>query len=299
LCLIYNNLKQSKIFDQVVISFFSFTKLILVGVVVFTLASFFALAQTKSDFGVAYSYKIIDENFEYGDIVSYDKETGIHNLSKKTSDRNMFGVAVEAPVLLFRSSDENKVPVVQSGKVLVNVTTLNGPIKVGDYVTSSSLSGKGQKALGKNIYVLGFALESFGDKSNIKDNNVLSGKIMVMLNIEEKKDTSLGGGLNIPLFGNDENKGLGRDSGDSSSGAEGGGRVNAIKYTIAAIIAIASIFIALRNFMTVVNKGVISVGRNPLAKSSVWSIVVFNTMIALVISVVGIFLSLIIISLPF
>ncbi len=292
-------MKQSKIFDQIVISFFSFTKLILVGVVVFTLASFFALAQTKSDFGVAYSYKIADESFEYGDIVSYDKKTGLHSLSKKSSDKNMFGVAVEDPVLLFRSGEKNKVPVVQSGRVLVNVTTLNGPIKIGDYITSSDIPGKGQKASGENIYVLGSALESFGDKEKAKGGDILFGKIMIILNIEERKDISSSGGLNIPLFSSDENKGLGVDPGDGSSSGEGGSKVSAIKYIVAAIIAIVSIFIALRNFMTVVNKGVVSVGRNPLAKTSVWSIVVLNTIIALVISIIGIFLSLVIISLPF
>jgi len=297
----FNNLKQSKIFNQKKFLFFSFTKLVVFTIAVFIFSPLFSQAQTRGDFGVAYSYKIIDENFEYGDIISYDKGKGIYSLSKKNSDSNMFGVAVEDPVLLFRSGDEKKVPIVQSGKALVNVTTLNGPIKTGDYITTSSLPGKGQKASGKNIYVLGFALESFGNEADTeKDNKILSGKVLVMLNVEEKKDASSGSGLNIPFFGGEENKGLGVDAGDGSgSESDGDGKVNAIKYTVAAIIAIASIFIALRNFMTVVKKGVVSVGRNPLAKSSVWSIVVLNTIIALVISVIGIFLSLIVISLPF
>lgn len=295
-------MKKHKFFGKFFVLIRYFSKPVLVGVFGFLLLiPFFVLAQTKSDFGVAYSYNIIDESFEYGDIISYDKESGVYSLSKTISDANIFGVAVESPVLLFRSGEEGKTPIVQSGKALVNVTTRNGPIKTGDYITSSSIPGKGEKATGENVYVLGFALEPFGESAtSASAGEVLSGKVTVMLNIEEKKDTSSGGGLNIPLFGSAKGVGLGTGSNDGGTGAgDGLSRSSIIKYAVAALITIASIFIALRNFMAVINKGITSVGRNPLAKSSVWSIVVFNTIIALVIGIIGIFLSLIIISLPF
>ena len=297
----HNTLKQRKAFDQFFIFEDHLSKLAFLGVLfVFVFSPLFVSAQIKSDFGVAYTYSIIDENFDYGDIISYDKDTGVHSLSKVDSDSNMFGVAVETPVLLFRAGSESGVPIIQSGKALVNVTTSNGPIRVGDYITSSSIPGKGQRADGKNVFVLGFAMESFGEGVDIKSGEVLSGKIMVMLNIEEIKDASVGAstdnGLNIPFIVGSGSAGPG--DGGSQAG-DGSGGVNIIKYSIAALIAITSIFIALRNFMSVINKGIVSVGRNPLAKSSVWSIVVFNTIIALVISIIGIFLSLIIISLPY
>ncbi len=296
----YKNLNQSNTLRSKISSlFFTLAELFLAVFFILVLSFNSVFAQIKSDFGVAYSYKIIDENVEYGDIISYDKEKGLLYSSKKDADKNMFGVVVEDPILLFRTDGEGRMPIVQSGKVLVNVTTINGPIKKGDYISSSAISGKGKKASLEDGYVLGFALESFGDGLKVQEGKIVSGKVLVMVGIEEKKNKeNLENSLKIPLFNSDENKGLGKDSGGGNSLNSKSG-VNTIKYTVAAIVAIAFIFIALRNFMTVVNKGVVSVGRNPLAKSSVWSIVVLNTIIALVISVIGIFLSLIIISLPF
>src|SRR3972149_5460851 len=73
--------------------------------------------------------------------------------------------------------------IANTGEINVNVTTINGPIKVGDYVSSSEIPGKGQKASEFTGYMLGVALASFGEKDGIelvsKDKKLRSGQVIV------------------------------------------------------------------------------------------------------------------------
>src|SRR3989338_5684658 len=114
-------------------------------------------AQT-SDIEATSVYEIADADAQEGDIV-VTTDKGLVRASK-SFDNKMLGVITETPVLVFRSNDEKGKPVIRSGTANVNVTTLNGPIKYGDYITSSTISGKGQKAF-ESGYVIGVALAEF------------------------------------------------------------------------------------------------------------------------------------------
>ncbi len=252
----------------------------------------------KSDLNVALTYTITDDNVLFGDIISYDKKNGVYSLSRKVGDEDIFGITVENPVLVLRT-ETNKIPVVRSGQVLVNVTLEGGPIQPGDNITSSDVPGKGQKVVKKDSYILGVALEPFDEKTEgvkteiIDGKNIVTGSIKVLLDVGiAASDSSTD--KSIPflneLVSNSEGGKVG-----IFGGIEDETKVNIIKYIIAALIAFGAIFAAFKNFMSAVDRSIISIGRNPLAKSSVWSVIILNSIVALMIGVVGIFISVIIV----
>jgi len=110
--------------------------------------AFSVKAQTSNVFNgnsIAQTYIISGGTPVSGDIISFDKETQKFNLSEIEGDSKLFGVVVNNPVLVLNFTD-NGMPIARSGEVLVNVTTLGGVIRAGDLITSSKISGKGQKA---------------------------------------------------------------------------------------------------------------------------------------------------------
>jgi len=62
-----------------------------------------------------------------------------------------------------------------------------------------------------------------------------------------------------------------------------------IRYVLSGLIAAISLTFAFRSFMSDANYGVISIGRNPRAKSSIQSLVFFNAILALAIASAGLF----------
>jgi len=116
------------------------------------------------------------EDFELGEIVVETEKGAIQ--SAKPYDPKLLGVVVpqegfistpkELKDELMKGDkvieDFNVVPVAHLGKVEVKVSTINGPIEVGDAITSSEIPGVGMKAT-KPGKVVGMALEKF-DSNN-------------------------------------------------------------------------------------------------------------------------------------
>src|SRR3990167_2519701 len=103
-----------------------------------------------------------------------------NSLCNRAYDPNTFGVVVIEPALSFETveKDAQTVPVVTSGKVYVNVSSINGTIVAGDFITSSLKPGVGQKAI-KSGFVLGTAMEDYTESDPEK-----VGKILVLVTIK-------------------------------------------------------------------------------------------------------------------
>ena len=69
-----------------------------------------------------------------------------------------------------------------------------------------------------------------------------------------------------------------------------------IRYVLAALVAIITITINFRTFGRNITKGIESIGRNPLAKGAIQSMIILNIIMITIVSVSGILLSLVIIS---
>lgn len=251
----------------------------------------FVFGQTSS-FSIVSTYDIADEFVSEGDIVSFDPVLSTYSVSGVTSDEQMFGVVQNNPVVVFRTS-EGRVPIAQFGETFVNVTTLNGPIHIGDLITTSDILGKGQRFDAESGYVLGVALESFteeeGESTIEFDDKIISvGSIFVLLDIENIQDEDSEVGISPTVIITepiDETAGTLRIA-------------TVFQYVIATIFAAVSLFLVFRNFGPNLREGVISVGRNPLAKASIQSMVTFNMLLILTISITALLVSLVIILIP-
>lgn len=262
-------------------------------VILSTLAIPSAAYAQFGDTTIAKTYLISGDAAEFGDLVSFDRTTQTFHLTQEVGDPNLFGVAVTNPVIVFRTSTEG-VPLVNSGEVYVQVTTANGPISAGDYITSSVIPGKGQKANPSTSFIVGTALDSFpttsiGTSTTASTSTVNGSSIRVLLAIGPKADT-------------EGSTGTGTGTGGASSGATSDINIlgvstplaTLIKYALAALVVVGSMYIAFRNFGSNMKDSIISVGRNPLAKTSIQSMVVLNTVLIVLVSVVGLFIGLLI-----
>src|SRR5258708_20619611 len=132
--------------------------------------------------GVAISVPLIEQGVVNGDIVC--SAPNGYSLCKNGYDSSMYGIVDENPVAFISNGAlSNFHLVISTGEVLVRVTTINGKIKVGDYITSSENVGVGQLA-DKTGYVLGRALEAYNEADTKK-----IGTIKVSVNIHAKIDT--------------------------------------------------------------------------------------------------------------
>jgi hypothetical protein len=132
-------------------------------------------AEYRAD--IAEYYPVEDLSIEPGDLVriksgalenlggilldgNYITEKYLVEKTTKLYDPLMIGVISKSPAMTLGEGGENKRPVALVGKVPVKVTTKNGEIKIGDYLTSSDIPGVAMKAT-KPGRVIGIALESY------------------------------------------------------------------------------------------------------------------------------------------
>lgn len=257
----------------------------------------YAVPTVRAEFaetGIATTYTIIDKAAEDGDIVSLTDQKDKLGLSAVAYDEKMFGVYVVHPLIVIRNVGHPS-PIVRSGEVMVNVTTVNGDIAIGDYITTSELPGKGQKSTDPTGYVLGIALEPFtqenGTLIDALGKEAAIGKIRVSMGIGPSTPfiQKVSGGF---LGGLQYTSSLFLYAVTTSKQTE-----RLIRYILAIIIAVTSIGVSFRSFGRNVTKGIESIGRNPLAKSSIQSMIIINVILIGLVSIGGIVLSLIIISL--
>lgn len=234
-------------------------------------------------------YEIADAEAIAGDIV-VTADTGLVRASK-SFDNKMFGVVADQPILVFRSQGSKGKPIVRSGITAVAVTTLNGPIKYGDYITSSTISGKGQKAT-QSGYVIGVAVSEFkGDNATQVDGpagQVALGKIPVAIRIEYAELTN-------PRFAGRLFGFIGSSFLQNIQDPEKFATV--IRYIAAGLVVLLSFTFGFLTFSRSIVKSVEALGRNPLAKTTIQLSMIINIALLIITGIIGIVASLLIIRL--
>lgn len=227
-------------------------------------------AQINSS-SVAISMQVNEDNLEDGSILCTTTE-GIKKCSTGY-DVGIAGVFVnEASVLINNLSLDNSKPVVSSGKAYVRVTSMNGNIKQGNFITSSEKSGLGQLA-DKSGNILGVALEEYAN-----DDKEAVGRIVVAIGIRPaivavssrgNLIETLRQGLLAPTLS----------------------PLSSLRYVLAILIAVSAFAIGFSYFGRVAKQGVESIGRNPLAGKSIQFSVVVNLILTLAIMSGGLLLA--------
>jgi F0F1-type ATP synthase membrane subunit c/vacuolar-type H+-ATPase subunit K len=246
--------------------------LVVVGVSVATVLiftnknKFYANAQVTSS-GIAFSIPVDDEDVQDGDTICTYEE-GIKRC-QNNYDPAMYGVyVINASAEITDEELESAIEVVREGVTLVRLSTVNGNIEEGDFVTSSEKAGIAQKAT-RNGYVLGTALEDYEQEDADE-----IGKVLVALNIHPAAGLTgprtnllnvLRSGLVTPLLE----------------------PLDSLRYLLAILIVILSFGLGLVYFGRIAKAGVEAVGRNPLARAMIQLSVVINIFLTVVIILVG------------
>lgn len=244
--------------------------LILVFIGIYLLLPVRVLAQDSSS-GIAVPIPIIGEAKDGAIVCSTEQGS---TLCQKAYDPGTFGVITFDPAVSFKLdiSQEDHQSVISSGKAYVLVSTLKGPIKKGDFITSSITAGVGMKAV-KSGYVLGSALQDF----NESDPNKV-GKILISVSIRPAVLSSGAGANLIELI---------REGVDAAFLTP----LAALRYVIASIIIAASVILGFLYFGKIAKSGVEAVGRNPLAGRRIQTSVVLNVILTIVIMGGGLLLA--------
>lgn len=245
-------------------------------------------AQESKGIEVTSVYEIADTDAVEGDIVTATEKGLVR--ANIGFDPKIFGIIQEQPLLVYRTQVKGK-PVVRSGVAQVNVTTLNGPIKYGDYITSSAVLGKGQKA-SESGYVLGMALAAFdgtgAPQIDSTRGKVSLGQIPVAVRIEYAELTNprfagrLFGFIGTALLENvSDPKQIG----------------NVVRFIAAGLIILLSFTFGFLTFSRSIAKSIEALGRNPLAKTTIQLSIIINIVLLVVTAIVGIVASILIIRL--
>ena len=138
------------------------------------------LTTSVGNYDLAEDYPTKDLTIEAGDILSVDETTNGHVKKSSTEyDNSIIGIYSTKPGFKLSQLTETAVggktiPMALAGRVPVKVSTENGDIKKGDFLTSSSIPGVAMKAT-KAGQVIGKALEDYTDDG--------IGKILTFVNI--------------------------------------------------------------------------------------------------------------------
>lgn len=244
------------------------TSLTLLGLGVFavmTLMLTTVVAAQESATGVAVPIPVpTDQAVEDGMVLC---ATDVGNIPcERTYDPSTFGVLSLNPAVSFvlDVADPAMKPVMTSGKAYVLVSGIAGPIKKGDFITSSTIKGRGQKA-SKSGYILGMAMEDFDENGSDK-----LGKILITVSIRPAILSSGAGANLIDLL---------------KSGVDAAflTPMAALRYAIAAVVVGASVIFGFIYFGRSARSGVEAIGRNPMAARKIQLGVFMNVLMTMLI----------------
>lgn len=125
-----------------------------------------SIVTNNGSYDVAEDYPTRDDTLEPGDVVSIEtNERGFVRKSSGVYDYSVIGVYSSQPALRLSQDDVTlnggrAIPIALAGRVPVKVSTENGTINAGDYLTSSSTPGVAMKAKKSGI-IIGQAMEGY------------------------------------------------------------------------------------------------------------------------------------------
>ena len=247
-------------------------------------------AQTsiQSGFNFGFALPFSDSEIVPGDIIAQN-QNGELIRSTIHADESIYGVYSPDITIVYSPAGE-ETPIAIAGEARVNVTTLGGPIVVGDRITSSSIPGKGQKVSSDGGWIVGYALTPFGENDGgqmtFEEREIRQGTIAVRLAIGPGRVQPAG------YFSNmiDQIGFLLLRNVETPERSE-----KLFRFIIAAIITLVTLIICFVTFGRSITRGIEAIGRNPLAKSQIQAMIVINVVLFALVSLGGIILSLAII----
>lgn len=252
----------------------------------------FPLYVNAQDLNIANTYSITDPNIADGDVIAIDQTSGEFVRASNAPDEQFFGVYVVTPRVVFRTDPTNS-PIVREGDAFVNATTMGGPINQGDKIVVSPIAGKAQKSGEDATKSIGAALGDFQPSQqsvSYEGQEYQLGKVHVALKVEVEKSNITDYKSGVQTQTNNLAETL-----LSILTREGEDISRLLRYIIAGAVAIITVYLSFRTFGRNITKGIESIGRNPLAKVSIQSMIVLNIVLIALVTIGGVILTLIII----
>jgi hypothetical protein len=231
-----------------------------------------------------------DKALQVGTIVELSGTAKVTPASLTKLDQ-IYGVTVDPHSLSITVSDEsvaNEAYVATTGTYDVLVSSQGGPIKVGDYITVSSLDGVGMKASPDQSIVLGRATSEFDAKNNVagttelKDTtgkvvkSVTLGIITVAVDIRHnpnEKSTK----AEVPQWLQRVGEAVAEKP------------VGPLRIYLSIAITGISIVATIVMLSSGVKSSLVAIGRNPLSKKSIYRGLLEVIMTSLIVLIIGLF----------
>jgi F0F1-type ATP synthase membrane subunit c/vacuolar-type H+-ATPase subunit K len=218
---------------------------ILSSLVLFWLFALISQARAQnSDLSVAVEVPFVGQITSGSMICSGDST---YELCQDEYTPSMYGVHTTIPSAGIEYADQEGILVVRDGLVTVRVSSVNGPIEIGDWLTASATPGVAQKAT-RNGFVLGSAQEAYSGNTE--------GLIQVAINIHP--ETRLAN-ARTNLFEV-------MRQGSQTALLE---PLNALRYFLAALLVVVCVILGLVFYGRLSRSSIEAIGRNPLAKRDI------------------------------
>lgn len=210
-----------------------------------------------------------------GSVVVSRADAGVYELSQTVGEDSVFGVVHTKPAMVF-STGADEVPVITEGIALVQVTAANGPIARGDLLVTSSSTGVAMRAGPSDDLVFAVALEGFAE-----DADGVTGLIQADVGVDHAQAVLAA-----------------QREFDVSESADETEPFSFVRAGVAIVLIVGALFFVLYSFRSAIGQGVVSVGRNPKARSSIVTLSFANIVFALILCAVIIFIAIAILILP-
>lgn len=233
-----------------------------------------------------------NQPIEVGTIVQLSGENSNRVITAKQAElQNMFGVTVDPQQLSIRVSQgdlENEVFVASSGTYNTLVSTQGGSISPGDYVTLSSIDGVAMKAGYDESTVFGRAVSGFDGKG------LVSGEVTLKdTEGNNNKQVKLGTiAVTIDIKSNPNEKSTKAkvpEVLERIGQAIAEKEVDPIRIYLSMAITAVSLVASIIVIYSGVRNSVISIGRNPMTKKSIFRALIEIILASLLILIIGLF----------
>lgn len=201
------------------------------------------------------------EQLQTGQLVSLDPNASDYGkAATSTSASRLVGVVSSSSLIQIPASGQPEIQVVTSGTTHALVSTINGDIRKGDYITASPIAGIGMKAT-ESARVIGQAdadlnLQTASSQtvkdSSGKDHQIRLGSVPVQVDVSNYTGPPATSRL-IPAFL------------QNFAQATAGHQVQPIRIIISSLILLAGLLVTTVIIYTGIRTGIIAIGRQPLA----------------------------------
>jgi hypothetical protein len=255
-----------------------------IGSLILFAAAAVPLTQMSDDF--AHYVEITDENIETGHLVSLANDH--YELSRREYDGELVGVVVTNPSVAINTvGHDNTFPIIDSASGSVLVSASNGPLEIGDPITSSDQPGIAMKATRPGI-VVGRVLEAY-NPSDSSSTKLISATLLFKW-ADTENSLSPDRPLTQQLL---DRIGYGFQLSTIAALEEPS---TALRYTLAILVLFLSFFLGFIVFGRVATNGINAIGRNPLARRSIGFAVSINVLVTITITSAGLIVAILILT---